>query len=550
MFPFNFSYTVKTNSISPSDCDLKSIISSKEYDKVKIHKSDNYWGKNEKELKFENMKSNGNRIEKEKNIDDSEYYYFECNDINSVSCSMNICNNKCKSDDDNNDNNNYTNNNNNDNNKNIAGSILNLKKNFGTELGIKIESQSDYKIKSETGSLHIPPTFQKTVFISSIKTETNKTQNDTPREKSETKNFAANNSSKGKFGALSLDQFIFSAFTASLNVIDSDFFIGKSENIAKHDIKKMSSKPEGSRKGDDRDNMNPSSLKNQFLTQNSKNNENSDSNDDKMKNLNSTLKFQDEFDDSRTKSLRDVIVDDVLSGIERGFLKLFVNNRTSISSKSISMSVCRSVDDTDSDREIIDICDNDSNDSDSDKDDNDDKDDYEKGKAINHNNHNTTVNKSRGGDSNNMRHRAGVETSSEPEPDSVTATTTAHTQEPMLPCEFCSELIRLTLLQPHQVECGASRGQLRRNHGTTLFVPPTPLISMQLTADRERESGREREREVEREREREVGRERERERERGREVEGRGRGRDGQGRNSDDEFEDEEEEGTFVFYYF
>jgi Cullin family len=37
-----------------------------------------------------------------------------------------------------------------------------------------------------------------------------------------------------------------------------------------------------------------------------------------------------------------------------------------------------------------------------------------------------------------------------------------HSQEPMLPCEFCSELIRLAVLQSHQLECGASRGEIGR----------------------------------------------------------------------------------------
>lgn len=37
-----------------------------------------------------------------------------------------------------------------------------------------------------------------------------------------------------------------------------------------------------------------------------------------------------------------------------------------------------------------------------------------------------------------------------------------HSQEPMLPCEFCSELIRLAELQSHQLECGASRGEIGR----------------------------------------------------------------------------------------
>jgi Cullin family len=45
---------------------------------------------------------------------------------------------------------------------------------------------------------------------------------------------------------------------------------------------------------------------------------------------------------------------------------------------------------------------------------------------------------------------------------SEVASTGTHSQEPMLPCEFCSELIRLAVLQSHQLECGASRGEIGR----------------------------------------------------------------------------------------
>ena len=41
-----------------------------------------------------------------------------------------------------------------------------------------------------------------------------------------------------------------------------------------------------------------------------------------------------------------------------------------------------------------------------------------------------------------------------------------HTQEPMLPCEFCSELIRFAVLEQHQLECGALRGEISRGQGT------------------------------------------------------------------------------------
>ena len=45
---------------------------------------------------------------------------------------------------------------------------------------------------------------------------------------------------------------------------------------------------------------------------------------------------------------------------------------------------------------------------------------------------------------------------------SEVASSGTHSQEPMLPCEFCSELIRLAVLESHQLECGASRGEIGR----------------------------------------------------------------------------------------
>jgi hypothetical protein len=44
----------------------------------------------------------------------------------------------------------------------------------------------------------------------------------------------------------------------------------------------------------------------------------------------------------------------------------------------------------------------------------------------------------------------------------VVPSLSSHTQEPMLPCEFCSELVGLSILESHQIECGASRGLIRR----------------------------------------------------------------------------------------
>ena len=273
-----------------------------------------------------------------------------------------------------------------------------MKKNFSTEVGIKVESHPDFKIKSDSGLSKIPITFQKKKFISSTN---EKIEKDSLREKSEIKNFVGNNPKKMKFCALSLNQFIFSAFTASLNVIDSDLFIEK-KNITEYNNKMIFNESDGS---DDNNTLDSSSPKKLFFTQNNKSNKYSNSNDDKMKNENSTLKCHKEFDDSHTKSLKDVIVDDVLGGIERGFLELFVNNRTSNSSKSISMSVCLSVDDSDSDRENKNNGDNDSNE--------DDKDDYERGKAVNSNNENTAS----VGDSHNTRLRTRMEIASDHGPD-------------------------------------------------------------------------------------------------------------------------------------
>ena len=493
------------------------------------YRSYEYLGKKETEEKGGDDKDDENKSEVEKNINDNEIHYKEYDDIDSNSMSDDNDNNKNKNnnnginyhhDDKNSDNDNNANDSKNDNNdisninnytninifnddKDAAESMINLKKNFSTEVGIKVESHPDFKTKSDSGLSKIPITFQKKKFISSTN---EKIEKDSLREKNEIKNFVGNDPKKIEFCALSLNQFILSAFTASLNVIDSDLFIEK-KNITEYNNKMIFDESDGS---DDNNTLDSSSPKKLFFTQNNKNNKYSNSNDDKMKNENSTLKCHKEFDDSHTKSLKDVIVDDVLGGIERGFLELFVNNRTSNSSKSISMSVCLSVDDSDSDRENKNNGDNDSNE--------DDKDDYERGKAVNSNNGNTA--------SVGNSHRTRMEIASDHGPDILTA----HTQEPMLPCEFCSELIRLTLLQTHQVECGASRGQLRRNQGMTLFVPPPPpLISMALTADREGI----------------IEREGEREEEGGR---GRGRGRDGRLRNSDDEFEDDEEEGMLLFF--
>ena len=519
--------TVDRNQISPSDCDLKSVRSSKEYDKDVIHRSYAYLGKNETEEKVGDEKDDENKSEVEKILNGNESHYKEDDDIDSNSMSNDNNNNNGINyhNDDKNSNNNNDNDSKNDNDdidninnndinifnddKDATESIINLKKNFSTEVGIKVESHPDFKIKSDSELFKIPSNFQKNLFISSTN---EKIEKDFLREKSVTENFVRNDPKKIKFCALSLNQFIFSAFTASLNVIDSDLFIEKKKNITEYNNKTIFNESDGS---DDNNTVDSSPPKKLYLTQHNENNKYSNSNDDKMKNKNSALKCHKEFDDSHTKSLKDVIVDDVLGGIERGFLELFVNNRTSNSSKSISMSVCLSVDDSDSDRENINNGGDDSNE--------DDKDDYERGKAINSNNENTTS----VGDSHNMRLRTRMEIASDHGPDILTA----HTQEPMLPCEFCSELIRLTLLQTHQVECGASRGQLRRNQGMTLFVPPPPpLISMALTADREGV----------------IEREGEREEEGGR---GRVRGRDGRLRSSDDEFEDDEEEGMLLFFY-
>ena len=56
-----------------------------------------------------------------------------------------------------------------------------------------------------------------------------------------------------------------------------------------------------------------------------------------------------------------------------------------------------------------------------------------------------------------------------------------HTQEPMLPCEFCSELIRFAVLEQHQLECGASRGEISRGHGSRGWTTAQPRrIQLQI----------------------------------------------------------------------
>ena len=62
-----------------------------------------------------------------------------------------------------------------------------------------------------------------------------------------------------------------------------------------------------------------------------------------------------------------------------------------------------------------------------------------------------------------------------------------HTQEPMLPCEFCSELIRFAALESHQLECGALRGVLNRTHAqrgwTTTTTTSPRRIQLQIRED-------------------------------------------------------------------
>ena len=56
-----------------------------------------------------------------------------------------------------------------------------------------------------------------------------------------------------------------------------------------------------------------------------------------------------------------------------------------------------------------------------------------------------------------------------------------HSQEPMLPCEFCSELIRLAVLEIHQLECGSSRGEISRRDRVRQYNA-IPLRPIQLPA--------------------------------------------------------------------
>ena len=56
-----------------------------------------------------------------------------------------------------------------------------------------------------------------------------------------------------------------------------------------------------------------------------------------------------------------------------------------------------------------------------------------------------------------------------------------HTQEPMLPCEFCSELIRFAVLEQHQLECGALRGEISRAQGSRAWTTAQPRrIQLQI----------------------------------------------------------------------
>jgi Cullin family len=56
-----------------------------------------------------------------------------------------------------------------------------------------------------------------------------------------------------------------------------------------------------------------------------------------------------------------------------------------------------------------------------------------------------------------------------------------HTQEPMLPCEFCSELIRFAVLEQHQLECGALRGEISRGQGSRGWTTAQPRrIQLQI----------------------------------------------------------------------
>ena len=61
-----------------------------------------------------------------------------------------------------------------------------------------------------------------------------------------------------------------------------------------------------------------------------------------------------------------------------------------------------------------------------------------------------------------------------------------HTQEPMLPCEFCSELIRFAALENHQLECGALRGAINRTQalrGWTTTTTSPRRIQLQIRED-------------------------------------------------------------------
>ena len=163
-------------------------------------------------------------------------------------------------------------------------------------------------------------------------------------------------------------------------------------------------------------------------------------------------KINDKMNDNRdyhTTSLREILVEDTVEILSRGLVRLFSNQRNG----------------TDIYDDEYDNDDDNSNDID------ENENDYEGGKAIENSPTSSLFSTSSTTSTSFPTQSTSISTSNI----SYYNTTTdiqqsVHTQEPMLPCEFCAELISLTILSAHQIECGLSSGAIRRNR-RELFMP-------------------------------------------------------------------------------
>ena len=403
--------------------------------------------------------------------------------------------------------------------KKVTDSMSNSSVELGSQSGIESESSSLSILRATTetylntgvrpnpytipvGMVTLPSTQLKRAGIAprlsymGIEEIENKIKPDTTPEKKLEKTITTKNIGKVKnmtdktsckqFYALHLDQFIQAAFTVSLNVRDIDFIQGKKRGNKKSENNYFCHQPDGLGKYYEGNAKCPSSPKKKSQSQRDIDADNKNVKRDDQSCHYTLNRLPISSDESVTKSLREIIVDDVVGGIERGVTMLFFNGKASSSAAYMSKLNGDNDNDNDSDSDM------DGSDDNNDQCNDDDKDDYEKGKAVASASASACVNTTAANTRNNAGRSIGTRPLAGVVSDVLPGIIPAHTQEPMLPCEFCLELIRLTLLQTHQVECGSSRGQLSRDHRREIFAPTPPpphppLLPPGLPVERGRE---------------------------------------------------------------